>query len=87
MLAGPKTQEEVALKKTEKKSSNKNQVNQPERSTKQTAPAINTLDKNVQSSSTPKNKQTKSQIEEDRFDYQTNKEQGAKTLWGLSETF
>ena len=46
-IAGPKTQEEVALKKTEKKSRNKNQVDQPETSTKQTASAISTPDKDV----------------------------------------
>ena len=57
LIAGPKTQEEVALKKTEKKLRNKNQVDQPETSTKQTAPAISTPDKDGQSRSTPKMKQ------------------------------
>ena len=41
----------------EKKSRNKKQDYQPQTSTKQTASAINTPDKNVQSNSTPKKKQ------------------------------
>ena len=69
-IFGPKTQEEeVGLRKSEKKSKNKNEDDQLETLTKQTASAINsdrhaqsssTLDtpnKNVQSSSTPKNKE------------------------------
>ena len=67
-MPGPKTQEEVALKKSEKKTKGKKPDNKPEKSPKKTATAVDqsneqstsTLDtsnKDVQSSSTPKNKQ------------------------------
>ena len=67
-IPGPKTQEEVALKISEKKTKGKKPDSKPKKSPKQTATAVDqsneqstsTLDtsnKDVQSSSTPKNKQ------------------------------
>ena len=67
-IPGPKTQEEVALKKSEKKTKGKKPDDKPEKSPKQIATAVDqskeqwtsTLDtsnKDVQSGSTPKNKQ------------------------------
>ena len=67
-IPGPETQEEVALKKSEKKTKGKKPDNKPKKSTKQTGTAVDqsseqstsTLDtsnRDVQSSSTPKNKQ------------------------------
>ena len=67
-IPGPKTQEEVALKKSEKKTKTKKPDDKPEKSPKQTATAVDqsneqstssldTSNKDVQSSSTPKNKQ------------------------------
>ena len=67
-IPGPKTQEEAAIKKSEKKTKGKKQGDKPETSPKQTATAVDqsneqstsildTSNKDVQSSSTPKNKQ------------------------------
>ena len=73
-ILGPKTQEEVALTKSEKKTKSKKRDDKPEKSPKQTATTVDqsneqststlySSNKNVQSSSTPK----KGQAEEDRL--------------------
>ena len=75
-IPGPKTQEEVALKKCEKKMKDKKSDDKPEKSLKQTAIAVDqnnkqstsTLDtskENIPSSSTPKTKQKAKQKEID----------------------